>query len=133
MKKIKIESGSFAALVRSYKKSLNMLAVLQHICCLLYTSGRHRRRRSDLCTESLHNAAAVRLLFVADLYLINGGFETENLGSVRKGGSPLARTGFGSNVRDAFFFAIICLSQRRVQFMRTDRADTCLLYTSSPF
>lgn len=29
---IKIESGSFAALVRSYKKSLNMLAVLQHIC-----------------------------------------------------------------------------------------------------
>ena len=31
-KMIKIESGSFAALVRSYKKSLNMLAVLQHIC-----------------------------------------------------------------------------------------------------
>ena len=29
---IKVESGSFAALVRSYKKSLNMLAVLQHIC-----------------------------------------------------------------------------------------------------
>lgn len=29
---IKIESSSFAALVRSYKKSLNMLAVLQHIC-----------------------------------------------------------------------------------------------------
>ncbi len=29
---IKIESGSFAALVRSYKKSLNMFAVLQHIC-----------------------------------------------------------------------------------------------------
>ena len=28
----KIESSSFAALVRSYKKSLNMLAVLQHIC-----------------------------------------------------------------------------------------------------
>lgn len=26
---IKVESGSFAALVRSYKKSLNMLAVLQ--------------------------------------------------------------------------------------------------------
>ena len=33
MKKMtKIESSSFAALVRSYKKSLNMLAVLQHIC-----------------------------------------------------------------------------------------------------
>ena len=31
-KMIKIESSSFAALVRSYKKSLNMLAVLQHIC-----------------------------------------------------------------------------------------------------
>ena len=31
-KMIKLESGSFAALVRSYKKSLNMLAVLQHIC-----------------------------------------------------------------------------------------------------
>ena len=31
-KMIKVESGSFAALVRSYKKSLNMLAVLQHIC-----------------------------------------------------------------------------------------------------
>ena len=31
-KMIKIESGSFAALVRSYKKSLNMFAVLQHIC-----------------------------------------------------------------------------------------------------
>ena len=30
--RIKIESSSFAALVRSYKKSLNMLAVLQHIC-----------------------------------------------------------------------------------------------------
>ena len=30
-KMIKVESGSFAALVRSYKKSLNMLAVLQHI------------------------------------------------------------------------------------------------------
>ena len=29
---IKVESGSFAALVRSYKKALNMLAVLQHIC-----------------------------------------------------------------------------------------------------
>ena len=29
---IKIESGSFAALVRSYKKSLNMFAILQHIC-----------------------------------------------------------------------------------------------------
>ena len=28
---IKVESGSFAALVRSYKKSLNMLAVLQHL------------------------------------------------------------------------------------------------------
>ena len=31
-KMVKIESSSFAALVRSYKKSLNMLAVLQHIC-----------------------------------------------------------------------------------------------------
>ena len=31
-KMIKIESSSFAALMRSYKKSLNMLAVLQHIC-----------------------------------------------------------------------------------------------------
>ena len=31
-KMIKVESGSFAALVRSYKKSLDMLAVLQHIC-----------------------------------------------------------------------------------------------------
>ena len=31
-KMIKVESGSFAALVRSYKKSLNMLSVLQHIC-----------------------------------------------------------------------------------------------------
>ena len=31
-KMIKIESGSFAALVRSYKKSLNMFAILQHIC-----------------------------------------------------------------------------------------------------
>lgn len=31
-KMIKVESGSFAALVRSYKRSLNMLAVLQHIC-----------------------------------------------------------------------------------------------------
>ena len=31
-KMIKVESGLFAALVRSYKKSLNMLAVLQHIC-----------------------------------------------------------------------------------------------------
>ena len=29
---IKIESSSFAALVRNYKKSLNMLAVMQHIC-----------------------------------------------------------------------------------------------------
>ena len=29
---IKIESGSFATLVRNYKKSLNMLAVMQHIC-----------------------------------------------------------------------------------------------------
>ena len=29
---IKFESGSFAALVRSNKKSLNMLTVLQHIC-----------------------------------------------------------------------------------------------------
>ena len=31
-KMFKIVSCSFAALVRSYKKSLNMLAVLQHIC-----------------------------------------------------------------------------------------------------
>lgn len=31
-KMIKMESSSFAALVRNYKKSLNMLAVLQHIC-----------------------------------------------------------------------------------------------------
>lgn len=31
-KMIKIESSSFAVLVRNYKKSLNMLAVLQHIC-----------------------------------------------------------------------------------------------------
>ena len=29
---IKFESGSFAAPVRSNKKSLNMLTVLQHIC-----------------------------------------------------------------------------------------------------
>ena len=29
---IKVESGSFAALVRSYKKAPHMLAVLQHIC-----------------------------------------------------------------------------------------------------
>ena len=29
---IKFESCSFAALVRSNKKSLNMLTVLQHIC-----------------------------------------------------------------------------------------------------
>lgn len=29
---IKIESSSFATLVRNYKKSLNMLAVMQHIC-----------------------------------------------------------------------------------------------------
>ena len=34
-KMIKIESSSFAALVRSYKKSLNMLAVLQQICELI--------------------------------------------------------------------------------------------------
>ena len=31
-KMIKIESSSFTALLRSYEKSLNMLAVLQHIC-----------------------------------------------------------------------------------------------------
>ena len=31
-KMIKIESSFFIFLVRSYKKSLNMLAVLQHIC-----------------------------------------------------------------------------------------------------
>ena len=31
-KMMKIESSSFTALGRSYKKSLNMLAVLQHIC-----------------------------------------------------------------------------------------------------
>ena len=29
---IKIESSSFAALVRNHKKTLNMLAVMQHIC-----------------------------------------------------------------------------------------------------
>lgn len=29
---IKIESGSFATLVRNHKKTLNMLAVMQHIC-----------------------------------------------------------------------------------------------------
>ena len=29
---IKIESNSFAALVRNHKKTLNMLAVMQHIC-----------------------------------------------------------------------------------------------------
>lgn len=31
-KMIKIESSSFAALVRNHKKTLNMLAVMQHIC-----------------------------------------------------------------------------------------------------
>lgn len=29
---IKIESSSFTALVRNHKKTLNMLAVMQHIC-----------------------------------------------------------------------------------------------------
>ena len=45
-KMIKVESGSFAALVRSYKKSLNMLAVLQHICednCVEPVSYTHLR------------------------------------------------------------------------------------------
>ena len=40
---IKVESDSFVALVRSYKKSLNMLTVLQHIC-------------EDNCVETLHAA-----------------------------------------------------------------------------
>ena len=94
---------------------------------ILTCTGRHGRRRSDLCTESLHDATAVRLLVIADLYLVNSSFQTEYFGSIGKGGAPLSGTCFGGYVCYSFLFTIVCLCQCRVQFMRTDRAYTFIL------
>ena len=44
---------------------------------VLSCTGRHGGRRSDQRAESLHHAAAIGLLFVADFNLIDGCFQSE--------------------------------------------------------
>ena len=75
-------------------------------------------------SEGLHDAAAIRLLVVADLHLVDGSFQAKYLGGIRESGSPLTGSGFGGDVGYAFFLAIIGLCNGRVQFVRTDGTDT---------
>ena len=46
---------------------------------ILAGTGRHGWRGGDRCSECLHDAAAIGLLIIADLYLINGSFQPEYL------------------------------------------------------
>ena len=94
---------------------------------VLAGTGGHGRRRSDLCTEGLHDAAAIWLLVVADFYLIYRCFETEYLGGIREGSTPLTGTCFGRDIAHAFFLAIISLGDGRVQLVRADGAYTFVL------
>ena len=90
-------------------------------------TGGHGGRRSDLCAERLHDAAAVRLLLVADFHLIYCGFQPEQSCGVCQGCTPLSGTGFGRDVGYALLLAVVCLRDGRVQFVRPHRADTLVL------
>ena len=90
-------------------------------------AGRHGRRGGDLRAIGLHDAAAVRFLLIADLYLIDGGFQSEESGGIGQGGSPLSGAGLGRHVGYAFLFAVIGLWQGGIQFVRSHGTDALVL------
>ena len=94
---------------------------------VLSGAGGHGGRRGDLCAEGLHDAAAVGLLLIADFHLIDSGFQTEHLGGVGQGGTPLSGTRFGCDVRHPLFLAVVSLCQCGVELVRPDGADTFVL------
>ncbi len=86
-------------------------------------SGRHGGRSNDGCPVTLHNGAAIRFLFVADLNHIHCQFQSVEAASVRKSSSPLTGSRFGGHIGHSFFFAIIGLRNGCIEFVRTHGAD----------
>ena len=88
---------------------------------------RHGRRRRHLRAEGLHHAAAVGLLLVAELDLIDSGLQAEQPGCVCQRCTPLAGAGLGGDVCHAFFAAVVGLRKRRVELVRTHGAHALVL------
>ena len=77
-------------------------------------TGGHGGRRSYLRTEGLHDTGAVRLLLIADFYLVYGGFQPEEAGGISQRSSPLSGSGFCCNIGNSFFFTKISLRNCRI-------------------
>ena len=106
------------------ERTLVVRVACQHI---LSSTGRHRRRSRHLRPVGLHDATTVRLLLVRNLHLIDRSLQSEHLGSIRESRTPLACTRLGRHVRDSLLLAVVSLSKRRVQLMRTYRTNALVL------
>ena len=90
-------------------------------------TGRHRGTPLDDSTKRTHHDAAVGLLLQTDLHLIDGSLQSEHLGSIAQGGSPLSGTRLCRHVGDALLLAVVTLRQSRVHLMRAKRVGALVL------
>ena len=72
-------------------------------------AGGHRRRRRNLCAVGLHDRAAVGLLVVRNLHLIDSCVKSEDLCSIGESSAPLSGSGLCCNVGCSFLLAVVAL------------------------
>ena len=94
---------------------------------ILTGTGGHRGAGGHQSAESLHDAAAIGLLLIADLYLIDGGLDAEQLGSIAQGCTPLAGTRLSGDVGDAFFLEEVHLREGGIDLVRAQRIHALVL------
>jgi hypothetical protein len=86
-----------------------------------------RRTRVHGGAPGLHHRAAVRLGAVGGSHLPHLALHAVLGGGERKRRSPLPRTGFGGQLRDAFSVVVVGLRHRGVGLVRAGRAHTFVL------
>ena len=86
---------------------------------ILTGTCRHRGRTFYRCTESAHDATAIRLLLHRKFHLINGSVQSVDLSCIGECCTPLASTGLGGHISDALLLTIIALGDSGVYFMRS--------------
>ena len=90
-------------------------------------AGGHRRRGRDLRPEHVHYILAVRFLLITYLHLVDGGLEAEHFRGISQRGAPLPRSCLRGDIADTLLLAVISLRNRRVELVRTHRADALVL------
>ena len=94
---------------------------------ILACACRHRRGWRHLSPEQLHHGAAVGLLLIGNLHLIDGSLQPEQFRCIGKCRSPLAGSRLRRDVGYAFLLTVVGLGQRRIQLVRTHRAYAFVL------